>query len=99
MCPYVTSMPSTSSNGFLPEVGGDDRRVGLDLRRESFREVAAELEHVDVIADEHHQAHVMLDDEDRVTHLVADLEQDLREGVGLGDVEAGSGLVEQQHPR
>src|ERR1041384_8292986 len=55
-------MPWTSSIfGQLPEIRGDHGVVVAHLLGRSLGEVLAEVQHVHVIADVHHQAHVVLD--------------------------------------
>ena len=47
------------------QVGGDHRRVTLDLGRCALGDLATELDDVDVVADVQNQAHVVIDQEDR----------------------------------
>ena len=57
-----------------------------------------EVEHVDVVARTHHEAHVVLDEQDAEA-VGRELAQQRAELVGLVLVEPGRRLVEQQHPR
>ena len=74
------------------EIGLDDRRIALDLRRCALGDLAAELDHVDVVADVQDEAHVVIDEEDRHAG-VDDPPQSPTEFERLVGVEAGGGLV------
>ena len=82
----------------LAEVGGAHDRVGLHLGGRAERDDLAEVEHVDVVARAHDQAHVVLDEHDREPGG-GELDEQLRELRGLRLVEARRRLVEQDHAR
>src|SRR5579859_2625671 len=91
-------MSSTSrSIGTGSQVGLDHGRVGLDLGRPALGDLAAEVEHGDAVADAHHQAHVVLDEQHGRT-AVADLADELLQGDLLRGVHARGRLVQHQQP-
>ncbi len=74
------------------EIGLDHRGIALHLGRCALGDLAAELDHVDVVADVEHEAHVVVDEEDRHPG-VDDPSQPPTEFERLLGVEAGRGLV------
>ena len=54
----------------------------------------AVVEHDDVVGDVHHHAHVMLDQQYGDPVVVAQVADDVAQGVGLGRVEAGGRFVQ-----
>ena len=87
------------SSSALAEVGRDDGRVGADLGRRAGRDLTAEVEHGDPVADAHHEGHVVLDHEDAEPPLLRQPANDRRELGRLGCAEPGRRLVEQQDRR
>src|SRR3954462_8940902 len=66
MRPYSSvTFSSSSSIGRLPQVRGDDCLVVPHLVRRTFGDLPTELQHDDAIGHTHHQAHVVLDEQDR----------------------------------
>ena len=61
-----------------PQVGLDDLRVALDLGRRALGDLLAIVEHHHAVADVHHQAHIVLDEEQRHA-VVADAADQLAE--------------------
>ena len=57
-------------------------------------DLAAVVEHDDVVGDAHHDAHIVLDQQDADPLLVADREKELVELGRFARVEAGGRLVE-----
>ena len=57
----------------------------------------AEVQHVDVLANLAHKRHVVLDEEDAAAPVGHDGSQHLAEPLGLAAVQAGGGLVHQEH--
>src|SRR3569833_3250491 len=86
------------SIGRSPQIRLDDPRIVLDLGGQTLRDLLAEVEHGDPVADAHDQAHVVLDQQDG-TARVADLLAALLESLLLGGVHPRRGLVEQQQLR
>ena len=62
-------------------------------------DLAAVVEHDDVVGDAHHDAHIVLDQQDADLLLVADREQQLAELGQFARVEPGGRLVEAQQAR
>ena len=62
-------------------------------------QVLAEVEHVEPVGEVGHHLHVVLDPDHRQPELVLDPQDVAREVLALVAVEAGRGLVEQQHAR
>ena len=79
----------------LAEVGGDDLGIPADLLRPAAGEQLAEVEHVDVVAGPHDQAHVMVDQQHRDLEAVPDQRQQVGQPNRLLGVQAGRGLVEE----
>ena len=65
----------------------------------AFGDLAAEIQRDDAVGDRHHQAHVMLDQQQRHPALVADASEQLAEFVDFVVIEAAGGLIEQQQLR
>ena len=59
----------------------------------------AEVEHHDVVADVHHEVHVVLDEQHADAPIVGEAAHEVRQLGGLGVAESGRRLVEQQHAR
>src|SRR5205809_22880 len=89
-----------------PDVGLDHRLVVLDLPRCAVGDLPAEVEHDDAIAEAHHGAHVVLDEQDgdapiadashHLHHPVRLLRVHAREGVVDDDVLQGAHLLEDR---
>ena len=82
----------------FPEVGVEDARVALHLRRGALGDLAAAVEHDHGVAEAHHERHVVLDDEEREPFGVqaADVALDR---LDQHRVDAGGRLVEQHEAR
>ena len=65
----------------------------------AFGDLAAEIEHDDLVGDRHHHRHVVFDEEDAQLELVPQRADQLAELVDLGMRETGRRLVEQQQTR
>src|SRR5713101_7907841 len=65
--PYPERTPSSSSiaaPALRPsEKGRDHARVGADRLRRPFRDLLAVVHHHDLVAEAHHERHVVLDDQ------------------------------------
>src|SRR2546426_1529363 len=81
------------------QVGGDDLGVAADRGGLPSRQQLAEVEDVDVVANPHHQAHVVIDQQHRDVEPLPHRVQQLRQTRRLLRVEAGRRLVQQQQPR
>ena len=80
------------------EIGLDNTGIALHFLRRAFGDLPAEIQHRDAIADAHHQAHIVLDQQDRDAAglQVHDGTEQLH---ALGHVHAGRRLIQQQHVR
>ena len=78
------------------EVGGADRVAGAHVGRGALEDLGAEVQHVHVVADVHHQRHVVLHQEDADVPFRHDPGEYRAEAFSLRPVEAGRRLVEQQ---
>src|SRR3954468_11236192 len=104
--PYAASSPSTSSRVVIatpslssaPEVGLDDALVVLHHSRGAFGDLASEVEDDDLVGDAHHELHVMFDEQDRQTELVAQATDRLAELVDLGVGQPGRWFIEEEQP-
>src|SRR5216117_2081533 len=76
----------------------DPELVVLDLPRCAVGDLPAEVEHDDAIAEAHHGAHVVLDEQDGDAPI-ADASHRLHHPVRLLRVHAREGLVEEEHLR
>ena len=85
--------------GLLAQIGRDHFGVGADRGGLPSRQQLAEVEDVDVVANPHHQAHVVIDQQHRDVEPLPHRVQQLRQPRGLLRVEAGRRLVQQQQPR
>ena len=81
------------------EVGLDDARVGLHLGGRAFGDQPAAVQHLHAPAEAHDQPHVVLDHQHRDAELGVDAADHAAEGRGLGRVQPGRRLVEQQRRR
>ena len=79
-----------------PQVRVEHARVGADHRGRARDERPALVEHRDLVAQRHHELHVVLDDEEGLAGRV-ELADAGRELVDQRRVDAAGGLVEQQH--
>ena len=80
----------------LAQVGPDHVRVGGHLCGRAGADRPAEVDHHHPVGQVHHQAHVVLDHDDRDAQLVADVEDEAGHVLGLLEVHPGHRLVEQQ---
>src|SRR5215468_4688097 len=85
-------MPSV----LAPEVGLDHLGIALDLGGRALGDLATEVEHHHLVGNLHHQAHVVLDEEDGHLAAVADGAHELTERGHLFVVEAACRLVEEE---
>src|SRR5512136_2145003 len=94
--PYWATMDFSSSKFFLfSQVGLDDLGVAADLQGGALGDLSAVIEDHDPVADPHHQLHVMLDQEDG-NSLVADLPDNLAEGLRLLGVHSRGRFIQEQ---
>src|SRR5690606_38751345 len=77
------------------QVGGDDLGIVRHLVGRAVRDDPPELQHDDPVRDPTDQAHVVLDEQHGVP-VVADVADEVHEGLLLRRVEARRGLVEAQ---
>src|SRR6266480_4686277 len=98
MPPYWTSSPLTSSSTLRPQIGFDDLGVALHLRRRALRNLFSIIQHQHAVADLHHQAHVMLDEQYGDAFASHGLNE-LAQGKRLRRVHAGGRLVEREQLR
>ena len=82
-----------------PEIGLDDFGVVLDLRRSPLGDLLAEIQHGDRLRDAHDHAHLVLDEQDGDSQLVAQPMDEVGHGLGLARIHAGGRLVEEQQVR
>src|SRR5688572_12545666 len=75
----------------------DHLRIALNLLRPTLGDLAAVVEHHDPVADAHHQAHVVLDQEHRDT-AASDGGDQLSERDALGRVHPCGGFVQGEQP-
>ena len=73
--------------------------IGLHLRGRAGGDLATEAEHVDEVRDAHHEAHVVLDEQDRQRALVPEAHDEVAELLDLDVVEPAGRLVEQEQRR
>ena len=78
------------------EIGVDDRRIGAHLRRRPVGDLAAVVENGDAIRQTHHDADVVLDQNDRRAEFVARGAHEPRHLLLFGGGHARHRLVEQQ---
>ena len=104
-CSAVTSASSAccssgTSSASSPSPRYAARTIGLACTSvgRAERDDLAEVEHVDVVARAHDEAHVVLDEQDREPGA-GELDEQLGELGGLGLVETGRRLVEQHDAR
>ena len=81
----------------VAEIGGDHRRVGADLFGRSRGDEVAEVEHHHLVADTHHEVHVVLDDQDRHAPVFGQAADHPGQLGALGRAETGGRLIEQEH--
>ena len=81
------------------EVGLDDAWVGGDLLERALRDLDAVVERDHAVGDALDDVHVVLDHEDRVAALDAELGDQLGDLLRLLRVHPGGRLVEQEQPR
>ena len=81
------------------EIGLGDRRVASHLVWRACRDLAPEIQHVDMVGDVHHDAHLVLDHHHRDAEFVANIEHEAGDIFGLLLVHARHHFVEQQQPR
>src|SRR5919198_382910 len=103
--PYATSSASTLSTAGPPggraaraEVRPDDPCVALDLARRPLRDLLARVEHGHPVGYLHHDAHVVLDQDDREPEIDDELAQEAHERAGLGLVRPGGGHEGKGNP-
>src|SRR5262249_2613048 len=97
----AATTPSSLSPPVLPgtaEIGFNDPRIFLDLRRRAVREPASIVEDGDFVAHAHHHVHMVLH-QDHGRAIVADAGNQLADMRRFGDVESRSRLIEQQERR
>src|ERR1700742_5205948 len=97
--PYDTWRSSILSMAMPPaEIGLDDLRIALNVRRRALGDFLAEVEHRDAVADSHHQPHVVLDQQNRDAAAL-ERSDGVEKRHALRHVHAGRRLVEQKHGR
>src|SRR4029078_5252697 len=107
MGPYPASRLATRSMVVIvrpscrlrSQVGLDHALIVLDLTGRSLVDLAAEIQHDDAVGDPHHELHVVLDEQDRETELIAQSPNGVAELVDLGMRQSRRRLVEQQQAR
>src|SRR5512140_3589778 len=83
----------------LSDVRFNDARVVGDLRRLPFRDLHPEIEDAHPVADVHHDAEVVLDQQDRDAPLLVDVEDETGHVFLLLEVHPGHRLVEEEEFR
>src|SRR5512141_27679 len=83
----------------LSDVRLDDARVVGDLRRFPFRDLHAEIEDAHPVADVHHHAEVVLDQQDRDAPLLVDVDDEAGHVFLLLEVHPGHRFVEEEELR
>jgi hypothetical protein len=81
------------------QVAADHTLVGEHVVGRAVRDHRAQLEGDHLVAHRPQQRHVVLDDDERRARLVADADQQWREGLGVALSDTCRRLVEQQHDR
>src|SRR3954451_21262096 len=97
--PMITSrtkkfMSQPWPSPILPEIGGDNGGVGAHLGGRAVRDFATVIKHRNAVGDVHYNAHVVLDQCDRRTELVVDVEDKAANIFLLLGVHAGHRLIE-----
>src|SRR5581483_475071 len=82
-----------------PEVGLDHAWIPLDVRRPSFRDLLAVVEHGDAVRDLHHHPHVVLDEEQGEMAFFHEAPEQGHEAPRLALGHARGRLVQQQQRR
>ena len=67
-----------------PQVGLDHLRVALYLSRGAARDQPPEVEHMHAVGDAHHEAHVVLDQQQRQLEVLAQVADQVAELADLG---------------
>src|SRR3954453_13246 len=99
MLPYWTSRSSSSSIASLAPVRGDHLGIAPDLAGVPFRDEPPVVEHLDAVAEVHHERDVVGDEDDRDPELVAQASDEGEQVLRLTRVHARVRLVEQEHLR
>ena len=81
------------------EIGGDHLRIVLNLGRRALGDRHAMIEHRDLLADVHHEIHVVLDQQNCQSETLPDFADRFGQLRFSRRVHAGRRLVEQQHLR
>ena len=68
----------------------------MNLVGRTLRDQLAEVQHIDTVGDVHDQIHVVLDQQDRLVEVGADLADELGQLQRLLRVHAGGRLIQQQ---
>ncbi len=79
-----------------PRYAARTERATCDSCGCAFEDQSAEVEHIDVVADVHHECHVVLDKQDPEAALRYDARQYVAEVLRLAMVEAGGRFVEKK---
>jgi len=82
--------------GGLTEVGPDDFGVGLHLGRGAVGDEPAKVQHGHPVGDPHHQAHVVLDQDNGDAQGGPNFDDQYGHPPGLVGIHAGDGLVQQE---
>src|ERR1700743_3835046 len=83
---------------FFAEISADHCRIGANLGGWAISNLAAIIEHDNMVADLHDDAHVMFDQQNADTHIAANVMQQRVEIGGFTGIEACRRLLEtQQH--
>ena len=81
------------------EIGFRHGRIAPHFGGRAFRDLAAEIQDMNAVGDIHHDPHLVLDHQDGDAELVADIEHEAGDVLGLFLVHARDHFVEQQQFR
>src|SRR5580692_6680411 len=99
MWPYDTFKSSTLSMAMPPaEIGLDHERIALDLGRRAFGDFLAEIQYRDAIADPHHQAYIVFDQQNGDASVLQFGDR-IEQRHAFGHVHAGGRFIQQQDIR
>src|SRR5262245_66304638 len=102
-CAWPPALAGVNDNGVLTlvfaEIGLDDFGIGTNFRRGAVGNLAAVIEHDNVIRDAHYNAHIVLYQKDTDLLSITHGKQKFVERGGFARVEAGGRLVQAQKGR
>src|SRR6266545_7874090 len=94
----LTAVPPLVLGSWFAEVRRSHLAVGLNLLGRARRQHPPEVEHDDPVTKAHHEADVVLDEQDCARPVAADGPDAIGEPLDLRLLEPGGRLVEEEHP-